>query len=94
MEKWGPKFRWKETSVSFGTIVGRHWDSCWGAQYAIAPSNCTLLCLVRHALSSRPWTDHEHKPKPPDHNLQDNNAGYVIIISDDHRHIEIYIQQY
>lgn len=27
------------TSMSLGTMDGRHDDSCFGAQYAIAPSN-------------------------------------------------------
>lgn len=29
------------TSISLGTMFGKHDDSCFGAQYAIAPNNST-----------------------------------------------------
>jgi hypothetical protein len=32
--------------VSLGTIVGKHEDSCLGAQYAIDPNNCIAACKI------------------------------------------------
>jgi hypothetical protein len=39
-----------------GTMVGRQEPSCLGAQWAMAPSSWMLPCLVRQALSSRPFS--------------------------------------
>mmetsp|Transcript_41664 Transcript_41664/g.69326 ORF Transcript_41664/g.69326 Transcript_41664/m.69326 type:complete len:301 (-) Transcript_41664:343-1245(-) len=40
------------TSVRAGTTWGSVLESCLGAQYAIAPSNSTAACFVRHFSSS------------------------------------------
>ena len=55
---WAPAFwtlRWEsvKTSISLGTILGRHADSCLGAQNAMAPSNSTEPVLVLQESSSR-----------------------------------------
>ena len=39
---WTFKWEFVNTSVSRGTILGKHNDSCFGAQNDIAPNNSTL----------------------------------------------------
>mmetsp|Transcript_12687 Transcript_12687/g.30626 ORF Transcript_12687/g.30626 Transcript_12687/m.30626 type:complete len:258 (+) Transcript_12687:2-775(+) len=48
---------WVSMSVSLrrGTIWGRQAPSCLGAHADMAPRSCTEPCLVRQALSSRPF---------------------------------------
>jgi hypothetical protein len=42
----------ENAAVSLGTMSGKHWPSCLGAQYAMAPSSEIAACFVRHAGSS------------------------------------------
>lgn len=39
------------TSISFGTILGRHAESCFGAQNAIDPKSSAEAHFVRHESS-------------------------------------------
>lgn len=43
-----------KTPVSRGITIGKDWDSCFGAQYAIIPRSSIEPFFVRHCFSSRP----------------------------------------